>query len=304
MSMSWADEHATLQAAAPVVMPAAFDQVSSVDIKYVNGVVHLLLGKQIDDESSLWYLTSEDQGETWSKAINITQGQTTQARMSRGNDARLAVQGDNIVAVWMSRVEGAPHNAGPMVVMASHDAGKTWNAIDSVADWQGSHGFFAMDADEHAISLTWLDSRTKQGDGATQGLRYTRSIDGGRTWSTNLTLDERSCACCWNTAQYHDGQFYVLYRDKDPSDMTLGAVDPQQAWTQLSTVGGFNWDFQGCPHIGGSIAFDDKHELIHSTVGTGHSEHSGTYYLNSKDQGKTWSKPYRLGSETSVHSEN
>lgn len=297
VNMSWADEHATSQAL------AAFDNVSSVDIKYVNKTVHLLLGKQAEDESHLWYLASDDQGETWSKAINITQGQGLKARMSRGNDARLAVQGDHIVAVWMSHVEGAPHNAGSMVAMASHDAGQTWGAVDSIADWQGSHGFFAMDADDNAMSLAWLDSRTKQGDGATQGLRYSTSVDGGRTWSTNLTLDERSCACCWNTAQYHNGQFYVLYRDKDPSDMTLGAINSEQKWTQLSTVGDFNWDFQGCPHIGGSIAFDDQHQLIHSTVGTGHSDLSGTYYLNSADQGKTWSEPHRLGTQTSVHSD-
>ena len=279
------------------------ENVLSVDIKYVDDAVHLLLGKKINDEDSLWYQSSADQGQTWSTAVNITAGLTINARVMRGNDARLAVQGEHIVAVWMSRVEDEKHNAGPMVAMVSDDAGKSWAMIDSPADWQGPHGFFAMDADEGAISLTWLDSRTKQGKGATQGLRYSKSVDGGLTWSTNLTLDERSCACCWNTAKYHDGQFYVLYRDKDPSDMTLGKIDSEQAWTQLSTVGNFNWDFQGCPHIGGSIAFDDQNGLIHSTVGTGHAEHSGIYYLNSADKGQTWVAPVRLGEATAVHSD-
>ena len=279
------------------------ENVLSVDIKYVDDAVHLLLGKKIDGEDSLWYQASADQGLTWSAAVNITAGLSIHARISRGNDARLAVQGEHIVAVWMSKKEGGRHSAGPMVTMVSDDAGQSWAMVDSPADWQGPHGFFAMDADEDAISLAWLDSRTKQGEGATQGLRYSKSVDGGRTWSTNKTLDERSCACCWNTAKYHDGQFYVLYRDKDPSDMTLGKIDPQQEWTRLSTVGNFNWDFQGCPHIGGSIAFDDQQGLIHSTVGTGHAEHSGIYYLNSADKGQTWIAPVRLGEDTAVHSD-
>jgi hypothetical protein len=277
--------------------------VLSLDVKYVDDTVHLLLGKKIQGADSLWYQASGDQGQTWSEAVNITEGQVIDARISRGNDARLAIQGNHIVAIWMSKKEGGRHNAGPMVAMASSDKGKTWQQIASPADWDGAHGFFAMDANADEMSLVWLDSRTKTGDGATQGLRYSRSIDGGQTWSTNQTLDERSCACCWNTAQYHGNDFYVLYRDKDPSDMTLGKVDAEQQWQKLSTVGAFDWDFQGCPHIGGSIAFDKPHQLIHSTVGTGHPEKTGTYYLSSSDMGKTWSSPHRLGEETAVHSD-
>ena len=286
---------------APLVYSS--NNVTSVDIKYIDDSVHLLLGKKIKNKDSLWYQSSVDQGESWSKPVNITRGLDITARVVRGNDARLAVQGNHLVAVWGSRIEDGKHNAGPMIVMISEDKGESWERIDSPADWHGAHGFFAMDADADTISLTWLDSRTKKGKGATQGLRYSNSVDGGLTWSTNLTLDERSCACCWNTAKYHDGLFYVFYRDKDPSDMTLGRVDSEQGWEQLSTVGNFNWDFQGCPHIGGSIAFDDERDLIHSTVGTGHTKHSGTYYLNSIDNGQSWSEPLRLGEDTAVHSD-
>jgi hypothetical protein len=293
-----------VDSAAPVVTTYSSDSVMSVDVKYVDDTVHLLLGKKINGADSLWYQTSADQGETWSEAINITKGQSIKARVTRGNDARLAVQGDHVVVVFGSRKEGAPHSAGPMMAMASDDSGQTWQKINSPADWlEGSHGFFAMDANADEMSLVWLDSRTTRGDGATQGLRYAKSIDGGLTWSANQTLDERSCACCWNTAQYHNDDFYVLYRDKDPSDMTLGKMNTQQEWQALSTVGEFNWGFQGCPHIGGSIAFGGKDKLLHSTVGTGHSEKTGTYYLRSEDMGNTWATPVRLGGETAVHSD-
>jgi len=286
------------------VQPVYFaDNVSSLDVKYVDKKVHLLLSKRVEDKDSIWYQSSPDEGVTWSDAVNITQGLSIEARVRRGNDVRLAVQGSHIVAVWMTKREGNRHNAGPMMAMVSHDGGETWQQIDTPADWDGPHGFFAMDANEDEMSLVWLDSRTKIGDGATQGLRFAKSLDGGKSWSANRTLDERTCACCWNTAKYHDGAFYVLYRDKDPSDMSLGKVDVEQQWQALSTVGEFGWDFQGCPHIGGGLAFDNQNELIHSTVGTGHPEKTGTYYLRSHDMGKTWTSPHRLGSETAVHSD-
>ena len=286
------------------VQPVYFaDNVSSLDVKYVDKKVHLLLSKRVEDKDSIWYQSSPDEGVTWSDAVNITQGLSIEARVRRGNDVRLAVQGSHIVAVWMTKREGNRHNAGPMMAMVSHDGGETWQQIDTPADWDGPHGFFAMDANEDEMSLVWLDSRTKIGDGATQGLRFAKSLDGGKSWSANRTLDERTCACCWNTAKYHDGACYVLYRDKDPSYMSLGKVDVEQQWQALSTVGEFGWDFQGCPHIGGGLAFDNQNELIHSTVGTGHPEKTGTYYLRSHDMGKTWTSPHRLGSETAVHSD-
>ena len=99
----------------PVTPVYSSENVLSVDIKYVDDTIHLLLGKKVAGADSLWYQFSADQGHTWSDAVNITKGRDIEARMSRGNDARLAVQGEHIVAVWMSRKEDGRHNAGPMV---------------------------------------------------------------------------------------------------------------------------------------------------------------------------------------------
>lgn len=189
--------------------------VVSIDIKYVDDTAHLLLGKVEQDNHSLWYQSSHDQGQTWTSLVNITAGLDITAKLRRGNDARLAVQGDNIVAVWMSRADGTPHNAGSMMSVRSNDAGKTWQQATMPADWDGPHGFFAMDGNDKQINLVWLDSREQTGRGS-QGMRYTSSQDGGVTWLKNQTLDQQTCACCWNTARFNDdGEFYVLYRDKN-----------------------------------------------------------------------------------------
>jgi hypothetical protein len=277
--------------------------VTSMDVKYVNGIVHLLLGKQEDGQQEIWYQSSPNQGTTWSKAVNVTIHSDVPAKFKRGNDARLAIQGDNIVAVWVTKVEGAPHGAGPMIVMRSTDRGQHWQLATMPADWQGAHGFFAMDGNDNAINLVWLDSREQTIKGS-QGLRFSQTVDGGLNWSENLTLDNITCACCWNTASFADnGLFYVLYRDKQPSDMAIGRVDPSLNWQRLSSVGEFNWDFEGCPHIGGGLAIDSETQQFHSTISTGQPDNVGLYYLNSDDKGQTWSSPMPLGNKSAIHSD-
>jgi hypothetical protein len=97
----------------------------------------------------------------------------------------------------------------------------------------------------------------------------------------------------------------VLYRDKQPSDLTIGVIDNQQQWQSLNKVGAFNWDFDGCPHIGGGLdvqAIAGKKQL-HAVVGTGHEEHLGIHYLSSNDNGHNWSPATRLGDESALHSD-
>jgi hypothetical protein len=48
---------------------------------------------------------------------------------------------------------------------------------------------------------------------------------------------------------------HVLYRDRDPRDMALiSSSDGGKTWGKPSTVGAFNWAFDGCPHVGGALA--------------------------------------------------
>ena len=69
-------------------------------------------------------------------------------------------------------------------------------------------------------------------------------------------VDPSSCACCWNKMiAPQPGQVHVLYRDHGVRDMALASTrDTGEHWELKSPVGEFNWEFQGCPHVGGGIA--------------------------------------------------
>lgn len=283
------------------------DGVISLDIVESNGTVHLLQGKHQQGIKSLWYQQSTDAGVNWSSAVKVIDQVHLDANFNRGSDAQLAVQGNNIVAIWASRKEGAGrHNAGPMNAARSADNGKTWQASTIPADLDIAHNFFDMDGNAEVISAVWLDRRVEPNSTkkAKKGLRHAQSTDGGLSWTKDKTLDDRTCACCWNTAKYSEkGELFVIYRDQEPSDMSIGVLDKDREWTKLNHVGDFKWDFKGCPHIGAGIAFQSQTQLIHTVVGTGHPDHLGVFYLRSSDNGKNWAQPVQLGDESALHSD-
>ncbi len=284
------------------------DGVISVDIVNNNNELHLLTGNQQHGQKSLWYQKSADGGEHWSTAVKILNEDNLAVRMSRGNDAQITAQGNTIVVSWTQYDPKSRFHAGIMQAARSTDGGLHWQYSIAPPDWnKGSHGFIDMSADKYAMHAVWLDSRQeKSAISATQGLRYATSTNAGLSWQRNITLDPTSCSCCWNTVKSDtEGNAYVLYRNKQPSDMSIGVMNKQQQWQDLNHVGAFNWQFDGCPHIGGGLDFQNTagKKRLHSVVGTGHPDHLGVYYLYSDDAGKNWSKPLPLGTESAIHAD-
>ncbi len=282
--------------------------VVSVDIINDNNRLHLLLGKQEHSLKTLWYQHSDDGGVNWSEAVQVLKQHELAIKMMRGGDAQITAQGDTVLVGWAKFDNTMQFNAGVMQTARSIDAGKTWQFSQSPPDWEpGPHRYMDLAADSNAMYAVWLDRR----DGvskvkATQGLRYARSVDGGVSWETNKTLDKMSCSCCWNTLMADgEGNAFVLYRNKQPSDLSIGMINQQQQWQYLNHVGAFSWQFEGCPHIGGDLdvqMFEGKKRL-HSVVGTGHPGHLGVHYLYSDDAGKHWSASQQFGNESAIHAD-
>lgn len=282
--------------------------IISVDIVNFNNRLHLLTGKQQHDQKSLWYQNSDDGGNSWSSAVKILNEDNLAVKMLRGNDAQITAQGNNIVATWTKYDSQSRFNAGSMQAARSTDGGQNWQYAETPPDWKkGPHGYIDMAADKDTMHAVWLDSRNRNsGVKATQGLHYARSIDGGLSWQSNKTLDGISCTCCWNTVKSDsDSNTYVLYRDKQPSDMSIGIINNQQQWHYLNHAGAFNWQFEGCPHIGGGLDFQNTNgkKRLHAIVGTGHQDYLGIHYIFSDDAGKNWSTAKPLGNESAIHAD-
>ena len=246
---------------------------------------------------SIYYLYSEDGGQQWSVPQVISTGLPLSIS-SRGNDVQIASFAEQRVVLWQSA--GDLPGMGPIVSAYSVDAGKTWQAganparndagdqarIDLAADQQGKF---------HAV---WLEDPEEHGY---QSLRYARSFDAGAHWEAAQTLDDSTCSCCWNTlTPGAQGELKVLYRNMQPRDMSLiQSTDHGVTWQTAGVVGDFQWQFDGCPHIGGGLAAItvNAKTWLHSIVWTGVEHKQGLYYLGSEDDGRHWSTPHLFSAQ-------
>jgi hypothetical protein len=276
--------------------------VVSLDI-YRDGALLHLLTVEADakaDVRQLLYRQSGDDGKMWSKPVRVHHDSASIYAMTRGNDAQIAASGKRVLAAWTARGDGW-EGSGPLATAVSLDGGKTWRAGGNPADDRatGGHAYTELIAANGSFDAVWLDGR----DGA-QGLRHAHSRD-GLQWEKNVTVQGKTCECCWQSLARNNDALLVLFRGKEPRDMQLSAL-PRGAmsWVSRGRVGQFDWDFKGCPHTGGSLATTARGPSLHAVVWTGANAAQGLHHMMSRDGGTVWSKKMtRLGSQDARHAD-
>jgi hypothetical protein len=270
--------------------------ISTFDVYVDNDIIHLIAGGKVsadDKQIKLNYTRSEDGGQNWLEPVSLSN--LPASINSRGNDIQLAAKGKHLLAVWQTK--GELPSMGAMASAYSEDNGETWTqGANPAVNNSGDQSHIDLIADQHGnFHAIWLEDPEENGY---QGLRYSRSVDWGKHWGLATTLDDSTCSCCWNTfALSPEGDLNILYRDMKPRDMVLlQSYDDGKSWRHVSTAGEFDWKFDGCPHVGGALAYaGGDNRQLHSLVWTGAENKSGLYHLSSKNNGTNWSKPQKLG---------
>jgi hypothetical protein len=287
--------------------PSVGDGVASLDVFAQGTTLDLLVTHRQGTDLQLRYRRSTDGGDTWGLARTIDTTAQPISIASRGNDPQVVAHGDHIAVHW-STTGTARFGAGPGVTAISDDAGRSWRSGPSLAqdDTGGAQNFADMTADgDGNFYVAWIGSH----DGpAGRALGVARSTDFGASWEHTQLADASSCACCWNRmTTSRAGSVRVLYRDHGIRDMALASTDDAgTTWSLDGTVGAFNWEFPGCPHVGGGIAIaEDENggDQLHALVWTGHEQRHGLYWLRSDNDGAMWTEPYRMGGERARHAD-
>ncbi len=276
--------------------------ISTFDVYVDDDIIHVIAGGKVsakDKQIKLNYTRSEDGGQNWLTPVALSN--LPASINSRGNDVQLAAKGNHLLAVWQTK--GELPSMGSMASAYSEDNGKTWQqGANPAINNEGDQSHIDLIADQHGVfHAVWLEDPEENGY---QSLRYSRSVDWGKHWGLATTLDDSTCSCCWNTlALSPEGDLNILYRDMKPRDMALlQSYDDGKTWRHISTVGEFDWKFDGCPHVGGALAYTGSNNTrqLHGLVWTGAEEKSGLYHLISKNNGTNWSIPKKIGN-TAIH---
>ncbi|MEP7235853.1 MAG: sialidase family protein, partial [Ignavibacteriota bacterium] len=177
---------------------------------------------------------------------------------------------NNIHVVWM----GNRVNAQPDIwYTRSTDQGKSWSHPVSVCDADDSSKYaqdfpsIACDSADN-IYVSFLDMRmTQRKKASTPLLYFTRSTDGGKSWSMNMRADRPpgdiggTCECCSEQmAVGADGHIYIAYRSNinNVRDIWLArSYDRGSTFEASLKISSGDWFVQACPVTGPHISLDD-----------------------------------------------
>ncbi|MDP4231557.1 MAG: exo-alpha-sialidase [Bacteroidota bacterium] len=212
---------------------------------------------------------SSDGGSTFSMPVVVCSDANCNSNFQRTAQFVLDTKG-NIHLVWMgNRVNKQPD----IWYTRSIDKGKTWSTPISVCDADDSSKYaqdfpsIACDSSDN-LYVSFLDSREVQRDsknGHVQ-LYFTRSLDGGMSWSKNMKADilpggmGGTCECCTERiAASSDGHLYIAFRSNinNLRDIWLArSNDKGLTFEPALKLSSGDWHVDACPVSGPNLALD------------------------------------------------
>jgi hypothetical protein len=239
------------------------------------------------------------------------------------SEARTAAEGDNWFVNWadfpsvIALGDGslAAHwlvKSGPGVyaynvnVARSKDAGTTWGkpVIPHTDHTQTEHGFVSLiPLPDGRVGAVWLDGRNlkdvkeeEEEKGplpVSMTLRYAAVDAEGRLYD-EAQLDERVCECCQTSAALTSEGPVAVYRDRSEAEVRDIYIVRRQgdAWSAPRPVYADNWQIQGCPVNGPSVAADGRRVVVAWFTGAGDASRVKVAF--SDDAGATFGSPVQV----------
>lgn len=247
---------------------------------------------------------SMDKGKTFSDPVTVAQHGKS---LDSGADARpqIVSNANGKVFVAYAFFKDANWNA-QINTAVSDDGGKTFSTPKSLVNDSASQRFpSVLIQPDNTIFISWIDKRlvadTKRSGRQKLGgsIAYSFSKDGGVTFSPEKISNESSCECCRiGASQDPNGGVGIVYRaifSGGVRDHATQLITPYSTG-KVQRVANDEWKTDACPHHGPTIAISGTGK-IHVAWFTQGSARSGVFYASSTNQGETYSKPQRIGSE-------
>jgi hypothetical protein len=165
-----------------------------------------------------------------------------------------------------------------------------------------------MSLHDGRLGALWLDGRNmkdmKETDEhapapASMTLRYA-AIDRDGNLSDEAELDDRVCECCQTSAAMTGNGPIAVYRDRSPSEIRDIYIVRQVngAWSAPQPVYADNWQINGCPVNGPSVAAEGQRVVVAWFTSVGDTPRVKVAF--SEDAGATFGKPIQVDDGANV----
>ena len=240
---------------------------------------------QFDDTGVLWIVwssgghvyvsSSDDQGKTLNQSVVVNR--IPEAVSARGENRPKIVldKKGKIYVSWTTPLE--KRYTGNVRFSYSEDGGQHFSDPVTVNDNRDitGHRFEALGVNEQGtIFMAWLDKRERlkanQKGEKYQGaaLYYTYSVDGGKSFVTNMNIMPHTCECCRVAMDIDFDQMpVIMWRniyDTNTRDHALVKFIDRDNPGKVIRASYDNWQIDACPHHGPAISIARVNGLQYS----------------------------------------
>lgn len=242
-------------------------------------------------------------GTRWSKPNTVAEGDNWFVNWADFPSA-VVLRDGSLAAHWLVK-SGKGTYAYNVNIARSNDGGITWNKpiVPHRDNTQTEHGFVSLiSLADGRLGAVWLDGRNmkamKETDehapaAESMTLRYA-VMDAKGNLSDEAELDNRVCECCQTSAAVTSEGPIAVYRDRSPTEVRDIYIVRQVngSWTAPQAIHADNWQINGCPVNGPSVAAEGRRVVVAWFTSVGETPHVKVAF--SGDAGASFSKPIQV----------
>ena len=217
--------------------------------------------------------TAARDGKGWSETRTVAEGENWFVNWADFPSV-IVLQDGSLAAHWLVK-SGPGTYAYNVNISKSKDGGKTWSKpfVPHRDNTQTEHGFVSLiSLPDGRLGAVWLDGRNmkdmKDSDehapaSESMTLRYA-AIDADGKITDEAQLDERVCECCQTSAALTSEGPIAVYRDRSQTEVRdiYFVKQINGSWTSPKPVDSENWEINGCPVNGPSVAADGRRVAV------------------------------------------
>jgi hypothetical protein len=257
----------------PADSPATGDSREPELTTAPDGRIILSWVEKVDEKRYALRMATRDRA-AWSEPQTVADGENWFVNWADFPSV-IALKDGSLAAHWLVK-SGSATYAYDVNIALSKDEGKTWTRpiIPHLDNTQTEHGFVSLvPLADGRLGAIWLDGRNMkdmQDDHdddkplpVSMTLRYA-AIDASGKISDDAQLDERVCECCQTSATVTSDGVFAVYRDRSQTEVRdiFSVRQANGGWTPPQPVHNDNWEINGCPVNGPSVAADGRNVAV------------------------------------------